>query len=143
VKGRFAVAPLPAGEAGSAATLGGWNLAVSKYSEEPDAAVELAKFLTGYEAQKLRAVQNSSLPTRPALYDDQEVAEAQPSIPQWKEIFLSAVPRPSAPAKADYNEVSKEFWDAAHATLSGDGSAEKNLARLEARLKRIRGGGWD
>ncbi len=143
VKDKFAVAPLPSGGAGSAATLGGWNLAVSKYSDEPEAAIELVLFLTGVEAQKLRAVRNSSLPTRPALYDDPEVAAAQPIIPEWKEIFLNAVPRPSAPTKGDYNEVSKEFWDAVHATLSGDGDAKRNLARLEARLKRLKGPGWD
>lgn len=143
VKGRFAVAPLPSGGAGSAATLGGWNLAVSKYTDEPEAAIELVLFLTGVEAQKLRAVRNSSLPTRPALYDDPEIAAAQPIIPEWKEIFLNAVPRPSAPTKGDYNEVSKEFWDAVHATLSGDGDAKRNLARLEARLKRLKGPGWD
>ena len=143
VKDAFAVAPLPSGGAGSAATLGGWNLAVSKYTEEPEAAVELVKFLTGEEAQRLRALRNSSLPTRPALYDDPEIAAAQPIIPQWKEIFLNAVPRPSAPVKADYNEVSKLFWDAVHATLSGDGTAERNLARLEARLNRLKGDGWD
>lgn len=143
VKGAFAVAPLPSGGASSAATLGGWNLAVSKYTDEPEAAVELVKFLTGEEAQRLRALRNSSLPTRPALYDDAEIAAAQPIIPQWKEIFENAVPRPSAPAKADYNEVSKLFWDAVHATLSGDGTAERNLARLEARLTRLKGGGWD
>ena len=143
VKDRFSVAPLPSGGAGSAATLGGWNLAVSKYTDEPEAAIELVLFLTGVEAQKLRAVRNSSLPTRPALYDDPEIAAAQPIIPEWKEIFLNAVPRPSAPTKGDYNEVSKEFWDAVHATLSGDGDAARNLARLEARLKRLKGPGWD
>ena len=143
VRDRFAVAPLPSGGARSAATLGGWNLAVSKYTDEPEAAIELVLFLTGVEAQKLRAVRNSSLPIRPALYDDPEVAAAQPIIPEWKEIFLSAVPRPSAPTKGDYNEVSKEFWDAIHATLSGDGDAARNLARLEARLKRLKGPGWD
>lgn len=143
VKDRFAVAPLPSGGAGSAATLGGWNLAVSKYTDEPEAAIELVLFLTGVEAQKLRALRNSSLPTRPALYDDAEIAAAQPIIPEWKEIFLNAVPRPSAPTKGDYNEVSKEFWDAVHATLSGDGDAKRNLARLEARLKRLKGPGWD
>ncbi|MFN3260908.1 MAG: ABC transporter substrate-binding protein [Pikeienuella sp.] len=143
VKDRFAVAPLPSGGSGSAATLGGWNLAVSKYTDEPEAAIELVLFLTGVEAQKLRAVRNSSLPTRPALYDDPEIAAAQPIIPEWKEIFLNAVPRPSAPTKGDYNEVSKEFWDAVHATLSGNGDAARNLARLEARLKRLKGPGWD
>jgi trehalose/maltose transport system substrate-binding protein len=88
-------------------------------------------------------MQLSRLPTLVALYDDPEIAEAQPIIPQWKEIFLNAVPRSSAPTKRDYNEVSKESWGAVHATLSGDSPAERNLARLEARLKRLKGSGWD
>lgn len=143
IRGRFDVAPLPSGGAGSAATLGGWNLAVSTYSEHPEAAVELALFLASEERQKVRAMELSRLPTIVSLYDDPEVAEAQPIIPSWKEIFLNAVPRPSAPTKRSYNEVSKEFWDAVHATLSGDGRAERNLARLEARLKRLKGSGWE
>ena len=38
IKGKFDVAPLPSGGAGSAATLGGWNLAVSRFSPNPDVA---------------------------------------------------------------------------------------------------------
>ena len=44
IKGKFDVAPLPSAAATtrSAATLGGWNLAVSKFSPNPDAATDLA-----------------------------------------------------------------------------------------------------
>jgi trehalose/maltose transport system substrate-binding protein len=108
VKGKFDVTTLPMGEGGdqSAATLGGWNVAVSKYSQNQEAAIELAKFLASADAQKFRALQNSRLPTIQALYDDPEIAEKQPIIPRWKEVFLNAVPRPSAPTKTKYNEVS-------------------------------------
>jgi len=143
VKGKFDVAPLPSGGAGSAATLGGWNIAVSKYSRNREAAVELALFLGSGEVQKQYALQNSHLPTIVALYDDADIKARQPIIPRWKEVFLNAVPRPSAPTKRSYNEVSKEFWSAVHDTLSGNGSAERNLRRLEARLKRLKGSGWE
>ncbi|GLQ55708.1 ABC transporter substrate-binding protein [Devosia nitrariae] len=145
VKDLFDVAPLPAGEgegARSAATLGGWNVAVSKYSPDPDAAIELALFLSSSEVQKERAIMQSNLPTIEALYDDAEVAEAQPIIPAWKEIFQNAVPRPSAPTKTDYNEVSSLFWSAVHDTLSGNGSAAENLEILEADLTDLKGDGW-
>ena len=138
VKGKFGVAPLPAGEgegARSAATLGGWNYAVSKYSANPEAAIELALFLTSDEIQKERAIKQTNLPTLEALYDDAEIAEAAPIIPNWKEIFQNAVPRPSAPTKSDYNEVSSLFWSAVHNTLSGNGSAAENLEVLEADLE--------
>ncbi|MEM7302321.1 MAG: ABC transporter substrate-binding protein [Pseudomonadota bacterium] len=142
VKDKFGVVPLPSGGAGSAATLGGWNLAVSKYSKNPDAATELALFLASLEVQKTRATELSRLPTIISLYEDADVAAKQPIIPQWKDIFLNAVPRPSAPTKKDYNEVSKEFWTAVHNTMSGNGTAEQNLAKLEGRLKRLKGSGW-
>lgn len=143
VKGKFGVVPLPSGGDGSAATLGGWNLAVSKYSRHPDEAIELAMFLASEESQKRRATELSRLPTIEALYDDAEIAEAQPIIPNWKEIFLNAVPRPSAPTKKDYNEVSKEFWTAVHDSMSGNGTTEANFKKLEGRLKRLKGSGWE
>ena len=37
----------------SAATLGGWNLAVSKYSKNPEVAIDLVKFLASPELQKI------------------------------------------------------------------------------------------
>ena len=77
VKGKFDVTPLPVGAgegARSAATLGGWNLAVSKYSKNPDAAIELVKCLASPEMQKDRALKPSNLPTIQALYDDADIA---------------------------------------------------------------------
>ncbi|MER9655498.1 ABC transporter substrate-binding protein [Mesorhizobium sp. M0152] len=145
IKGKFDVAPLPAGSgegARAAAVLGGWNLAVSKYSRHPDAAIGLVKFIASPAMQKYRALRNSSLPTIQALYDDADIARQQPIVPRWKQIFLSAVPRPSAAAKIRYNEASSQFWNAVHNTLSGDGAAGDNLADLEAMLTRLKGRGW-
>jgi trehalose/maltose transport system substrate-binding protein len=145
IAGKFDVAPLPTGEgpeARSAATLGGWNYAVSKYTPDPDAAIELALFLSSAEIQKQRAINQTQLPTIEALYDDAEIATAAPIIPNWKEIFQNAVPRPSAPTKANYNEVSSLFWSAVHNTLSGNGSAAENLELLEVDLTELQGSGW-
>lgn len=145
VKGLFAVTTLPVGKEGdtSAATLGGWNVAVSKYSTKQDAAISLAMYLAGPEAQKQRAINESNLPTIVSLYEDADIAAAQPIIPQWKDVFLNAVPRPSAPTKSKYNEVSSKFWSAVHNTLSGQGSAAENLEILEAELTEIKGEGWE
>ena len=144
VKGLFDVVPLPAGGegGGSAATLGGWNLAVSKYSKNADEATKLVMFLTSAEVQKANALEASHLPTIPAVYDDADVASKQPVIVKWKAIFENAVPRPSAPTKTKYNEVSSLFWSAVHDTLSGNGSAADNLATLEAKLTELKGAGW-
>ncbi|QYZ71730.1 ABC transporter substrate-binding protein [Neotabrizicola shimadae] len=144
VKGKFDVVTLPTGggDNTSAATLGGWNVAVSKYSKNQEAAISLAMYLAGPEAQKQRALAESNLPTIVALYDDADIAAQQPIIPRWKDVFLQAVPRPSAPTKGKYNEVSSKFWSAVHNTLSGDGTAAENLEMLEVDLTDLKGSGW-
>ena len=144
VKGLFSVTTLPIGKEGdsSAATLGGWNVAVSKYSKHQEAAISLAMYLAGPEAQKQRAIAESNLPTIMALYDDADIAAAQPIIPQWKDVFMNAVPRPSAPTLGKYNEVSSKFWSAVHETLSGNGTAAENLELLEADLTELKGDAW-
>jgi len=144
IKGKFDVSTLPVGADGDkpASTLGGWNLAVSKYSKNQDAAIKLVLYLSSAEVQKKRAIDLSALPTRVAIYDDADVAKAQPIIPNWKSVFQNAVPRPSAPTKTKYNEVSNLFWSAVHDTLSGNGSAKDNLDALEAKLTDLKGAGW-
>ena len=144
VKDKFDVVPLPSSGEGttSAATLGGWNLAVSKYSKNVDEAKKLVMFLTSAESQKANALEASHLPTIESVYDDADVAKDQPVIVKWKAIFQAAVPRPSAPTKVKYNEVSSLFWSAVHDTLSGNGTSADNLATLEAKLTELKGDGW-
>ncbi|API55974.1 ABC transporter substrate-binding protein (plasmid) [Rhizobium leguminosarum] len=144
VKGKFDVMTLPVAAVGDkpSSTLGGWNLAVSKHSEKQDAAIALVKFLVSKDVQKARAIELSNLPTLTDLYDDKDVAAAQPFMPNWKPIFQDAVPRPSATAKVKYNEVSSKFWTAVHNTLSGSGSAAENLELLEADLTTLKGDAW-
>ena len=144
VKDKFDIVPLPSGggDTKSAATLGGWNLAVSKYSKNADEAVKLVLFLTGKDVQKANAIEQTHLPTISALYSDADVAAKQPVLVKWKAIFDNAVPRPSAPTKTKYNEVSAAFWSAVHDSLSGKGTSAENLAKLEEKLASIKGDGW-
>jgi trehalose/maltose transport system substrate-binding protein len=133
VKGLFGVTTLPTGQGHdtSAATLGGWNVAVSKYGDNQDAAIDLAMYLAGAEAQKTRSLIASNLPTIVSLYEDADIAGEQPIIPQWKDVFLQAVPRPSAPTREKYNEVSTLFFSAVHSVISGNAAAKDALANLE------------
>ena len=48
---------------------------------------------------------------------------------------LQAVPRPSAPTRQNYNEVSTLFFSAVHSVISGDEDAATALAELEIDLE--------
>ncbi|MBW7920653.1 MAG: ABC transporter substrate-binding protein [Rubellimicrobium sp.] len=138
VKGLFDVAPLPAGpgpDGASAATLGGWNIAVSRYSPRQEAAISLAIYMGSAEAQKQRAINEGNLPTIQSLYEDADVLEANPYMARWQDVFLNAVPRPSAPVGADYNEVSTLFFTAVHSVISGSSDANTALAGLQDDLE--------
>ncbi|UEM19250.1 ABC transporter substrate-binding protein [Skermanella mucosa] len=145
VRGKVAVAQLPKGgpDGKHTATLGGWQLAVSKYSQHPEVAADLVRYLTSREEQKRRAVVGGFNPTIDALYKDQEVLAANPFFGDLYEVFVNAVARPSRVTGVRYNQVSAEFWNAVHATLSGQTDAKTSLADLERTLDRVsRGGRW-
>jgi trehalose/maltose transport system substrate-binding protein len=144
VKGKFGVAPLPKGGAGgkNAATLGGWQLAVTKYSKVPDAAADLVMFMTSAEVQKDRAIKGSYNPTRPDLYKDKDVIAANPFMASLLDVFTNAVARPSTATGIKYPEVSQAFWDATHDVLSKKSTGEEAVRKLEGRLNQVKRNKW-
>lgn len=145
VRGQVGVSPLPEGTgpgARHAATLGGWQIAVSKYSRHQKLAAELAVFLASKAAVKRWAVEGGYTPPIPALYDDPEVKRANPSFALLLPIFRDAVPRPSAIAGTRYDAVSSAVWNAAYRVLTGDAHGTEALAALDRQLHRIERSGW-
>ena len=144
IANKIGVAALPKGGADgkNAATLGGWQLAVSKYSKEPKIAAELVMYMTSKEIQKERAIKGSYNPTIPDLYKDKDVLAATPFFGTLYDVFTSAVPRPSTATGLKYNEVSAAFWNATNDVLSGKEPAETSLKKLDGKLKQIQRGKW-
>lgn len=143
VRGKVGVTQLPAGDGGqSAAGLGGWNLAVSRYSDNPELAAELVAFLTGFDEQKRRAIEGAYNPTLAALYEDAEVLEAVPFFGELYDTFVNAVARPSAVTGDAYGRVSNAFFSATHDVLSGSRSGEQAVADLERDLSRVKRRNW-
>jgi trehalose/maltose transport system substrate-binding protein len=140
ISGMFDVAVLPQGDAGhGAATLGGWQLAVSKYSNNPEIAADVALFLASEEEQKIRAVEGSLNPTVMSLYEDEDVLEAAPFFGSLYDVFINAVARPSTVTAPQYNETSTLFYNAVHSVLTGDAEADEALAELELDLEELLG----
>jgi trehalose/maltose transport system substrate-binding protein len=132
--GKVGVSPLPKGDGAedvSAATLGGWQMMVSKYSENQDAAIEFVKYLTSPELQTSFAIERSHLPTIPAVYDDPAVAEASEFIPRLKAVFEAAVGRPSAQTGDLYPELSTIFYQQLNQVLTGSVSGADAAAQMQ------------
>ncbi|MEQ5837205.1 ABC transporter substrate-binding protein [Marinobacter sp. NFXS9] len=144
VKGKVGVVALPKGgeDGRHAGTLGGWQLAVSKYSEHPEVAADLVMYLTSYEEQKRRAIEGSYNPTRPDLYKDDEVLAKVPFFGDLFETFKNGVPRPSSATGDKYGRVSNAFYNAVHSVLSGESSPEDALGSLDHQLNRLGRRGW-
>jgi trehalose/maltose transport system substrate-binding protein len=140
IKGQFGVSPLPSGASGhGAAALGGWQLAVSKYSDNPDAAAAVAVFMTDYDQQKKRALAGSFNPTIRSLYEDQDVREAAPLFDSLPGIFIDAVARPANLASADYSEISAIYFNAVNSILNGEEDAMVALELLELDMSDVVG----
>ncbi|HEX6860750.1 MAG TPA: ABC transporter substrate-binding protein [Caulobacteraceae bacterium] len=139
VRGKVGVIPLPTGGAGCkhSGTLGGWHLAVSRYSKHPAEAASLVAFLTSAAEQKKRAVEASYNPTIPALYEDRDVLAANPFFAALLPSLYEATARPSRIAGPHYNRLSSDVWRAAHDVLAGK-SAATRVARLERDLDRLK-----
>src|ERR1041384_7784113 len=95
VKDKVGVEPLPKGDgegAHPAATLGGWDLSVSKFSKHPAEAADLVMYLTSAAEQKRRAMTASLNPTIPSLYSDKDIAAANPVPRQHGRLFQGRGP---------------------------------------------------
>lgn len=137
IAGKFDYAPLPSGANGApAACLGGWQIAVSAYTDTPEAAVAVAAFIASYDEQKARAISSfGANPTIPALYEDPEVLDANPLFGAMGPILASAYPRPSGFTAARYNDASTLFFTAVHGVLTGEIDAQTAVEDLELDLQ--------
>lgn len=145
IRGRIGVSALPKGGAqgNHSGTLGGWQLAVSRYSKHPEQAADLVRYLTSYAEQKRRAIEASYNPTIKALYKDPDVLAAAPFFETLYASFEHAVARPSRVTGSKYARVSAEFYYSVHDVLSGKMAAAPALTALQKKLIRLsRGEQW-
>ncbi len=141
ITGKVGVSVLPKGDgpdARNAATLGGWQMMVSKYSKNADAAVEFVRYMCSPEVQKSFAIERSHLPTIASVYDDPDVAKSSEFIPRLKEVFQGgAIARPSSVSGELYPEVSKTYWTAVNQILTGQKDAASALEDLASDLESV------
>jgi trehalose/maltose transport system substrate-binding protein len=135
VKGKFSVTVLPHGNAGhSVGTVGGWQLAVSKFSKHKNAAIEFVRYATSAGVERYNAIAYSLVPTRVAVARDKAVVRTNPYLKP----NIANVPRVTRPAKyfgAKYNAGSKVIYQGINQILRGT-PASQVLPTFKSKLRR-------
>jgi multiple sugar transport system substrate-binding protein len=129
VRGKVGVTALPhAPGRHAAATLGGWQLGVNAFSVRPQAAERLAAFLASARAQKALALAYGYAPPRRSLYEDPELAAAQPFLASLRPVFEAARPRPVSP---HYVALSQVLQSELSGVLTGSRESEAAVHAID------------
>lgn len=136
VAGRFAVAPLPPGPGGRpTAALGGSQLAINAFSEQPEAAYLLIEYLLQPAQMIERARIAGQFPPRPALYESAALADALEIPPaDARRIIQHAIPRPATPV---YSELSQILQVSLHRALTRQQDPRPALQEAAAAMRRL------
>lgn len=136
IVGKFSVTTLPRGAGGRAVgTVGGWQLAVNRFSKRVDASVEFVRYMTSPGAQKFSAITNTNVPTIPSVATDKAVVKANPYLkPEIANV--ARVTRPARYLRTRYNEGSKAIYQGINQILNGR-PASSVLPSIESKLERI------
>jgi trehalose/maltose transport system substrate-binding protein len=131
---KFDIATFPgfAGNKG-AGVLGGYNLAISAYSKNPEGSLAFAEFATEPKQQALMATEASLPPTVTATYDDPAVKKAMPFAEELRTAIDQAQPRPVSPV---YPQISEAIFNNVYAALQGDMSADEAASKMNEEIQK-------
>lgn len=134
VKDCISITTMPVGFSGKqpAACTGGWNVAVSAYTDQEEAAMLLAQYISGEEGQRLRTQMNSTLPTIISLYDDEELQQSVSYLETVKECVSFGESRP---ASSDYASLSTLIQEYLHKALTGVSGVQEAMDGLASAME--------
>ena len=89
VADKVAFVPTPTGPAGDGAALAGWNLSIPVSSKNPEAAWEFIVFMAG-RPKSVDYVKAGGVGTRASIFENADLAAANPSYPAQKLALVSA-----------------------------------------------------
>jgi trehalose/maltose transport system substrate-binding protein len=129
---------MPGGRAGSAGTLGGSALAVSRHSDHRNEAIEIVRFLVRAQIQSNHSRESDPHAQFELSYP---VSSSPPNDDSGRLIDrgMDLVLRPSIETGARYQQVSAAYAAAISEVLSGKKKAPEAAADLEKQLMQITG----
>jgi multiple sugar transport system substrate-binding protein len=129
----FAVSTFPEyGGNPGAGVLGGYDLAISAYSKNPEGALAFANFATSPDAQVIQASKASLPAVLTAVYDDPQVKKALPFAAELRDAVEQAKPRPVTPV---YTQVSEAIYNNVFAVLQGDMAPDEAATKMNDEIQ--------
>ena len=116
-----------------AGVLGGYNLAISAFSKNPEGSLAFIEFATEPEQQKLMATEASLPPTVSDVYDDPEVKKAMPFAEELRTAIEQAQPRPVSPV---YPQISEAIYNNVYTALQGNTSPDEAASKMNEEIQK-------
>ena len=91
VQDKFDIALIPGSENVGASTLGGYNIGVSKTTDNPETAQDFINYMLSEDVQKRIIQETGEPPVRESLYEDEELLAELPTSRLW--VRPSATPK--------------------------------------------------
>ena len=129
IKGKFEITTFPGfGDNPGAGVLGGTNLAISAFSDNPGGALAVVNFYTSGEGQRLIG-EGATPPVTHAAYEEPSVREALGLPDEIKAAIDQAKPRPVSPV---YPQISQAIYRNVNLVLSGQSDPETAIQEMAA-----------
>jgi multiple sugar transport system substrate-binding protein len=132
VAGKFGVAALPGLSGPGRSSLGGANLAISKFGKNKATALDFVKWFSNSENARQNLEKNSLAPVYANLYSDSTLQGKFAYLPALKESLGNAVARPRVVA---YGEVTSAIQENAYAALTKAKTVDQALADMQKKLE--------
>jgi trehalose/maltose transport system substrate-binding protein len=128
----FDIATFPgfAGNEG-AGVVGGYNLGISAYSDNPEGSLAFAEFLVTPAVQK-QAMEATLPATVTEVYKDPKVREALPFAPELLKAVEQAEARPVSPV---YTQISQAIYDNVFEVLNGRTSPDEAVSAMNSQIE--------
>ncbi len=135
VKGKVGITQMPAlpGHKGKS-TLGGWQLAINRFSKKKTLARKFVQFLSSPAVQLQFALEVGTKPTRKFLYQNPKLLKEQPFIAGLFPVLQNTLPRPVTPL---YPQISQILQVEFSAILVNLRSAEQALQSAQVQIEHI------
>jgi multiple sugar transport system substrate-binding protein len=127
IGGKFEITNLPGyGGKPGAGVLGGTNLAISAYTDNPGGALAVTNYFTGEVGQRLIG-EGATPPATTAAYDVPSVRKAIGLPDEIRDAVSAAKPRPVSPV---YPQISQAIYKNVNAALAGQMSTDEAVTNM-------------